>query len=513
MTEIPRSRFKLIFAALMLVMFLSALDQTIVATALPTIVGDLGGLEHISWVITAYLLAITAVAPLYGKLGDIYGRKLVIQGGLVIFLVGSALCGQAQNMTELILFRLIQGLGGGGLMISVQAGIGDIVSPRERGKYIGLIGGMFGLASIAGPLLGGFFTNDVSWRWIFYVNLPLGILAFFILAAAFPKTGERVQHVVDYLGTALIALGLSGAVLVTSLGGVTYPWASPFIIITALASILLLIAFVFVEQRAKEPILPLDLFKIRAVLMSCLVGLLVGVALFGSVTYLPLFLQVVHGASPTISGLETIPLMVGLLLMAIISGQVVSKSGRYRWFPIVGTLLNAFGLYLLSTMGPDTSAAMAMVFMFIVGAGLGCVMQILVLVAQNAVSYKDLGVATSTTTMFRSIGGAVGTAALGTVFTTQLTSHLGSVKGAANLSAGGQADPSTLDKLPPAIHDLFIHAFTNSLDIVFLVAAGIALLSFALSFLIPTVELRDTVHGKGMEEISDGLAPGPEEYA
>ncbi len=341
---------RLVFGGLLLVMLLAALDQTIVATALPTIVGDLGGLDHISWVVTAYLLAQTAVTPLYGKLGDMYGRKVVLQAGLIVFLVGSALCGQSQSLDELIAFRALQGLGGGGLMVSAQAAIGDVVPPRERGRYTGLFGAVFGLASIAGPLLGGFLTSDFSWRWIFYVNLPLGILAFFVLAATLPSVTERVHHVVDYLGTALLAAGLTAIVLAASLGGTSYAWGSPFIVSLAIAGVLLLAAFAFAERRAAEPVLPPRLLTNRVFVVTGAVGFVVGFALFGAVTYLPLFLQVVKGATPTGSGLQLLPLMGGLLITSILSGQLITRTGRYKPFPIAGTAVMTVGLYLLSTM-------------------------------------------------------------------------------------------------------------------------------------------------------------------
>ena len=346
---------RVVFSGLLLVMLLAALDQTIVATALPTIVGDLGGLSHISWVVTAYLLAQTAVTPLYGKLGDMYGRKVVLQAGLVIFLLGSALCGQSTSLDELIAFRAVQGLGGGGLMVSAQAAIGDVVPPRERGRYTGLFGAVFGLASIAGPLLGGFLTDHLSWRWIFYVNLPLGVIAFFVLAAALPAAATRVHHVVDYLGTALLAAGLSAIVLATSLGGNSYAWGSPQIIGMACAGVLALIGFALAERHAKEAVLPLRLLANRVFSVTGAVGFIVGFALFGAITYMPLFLQVVKGASPTSSGLQLLPLMGGLLVTSIASGQLITRTGRYKPFPIAGTALMTLGLYLLSTLSTTSS--------------------------------------------------------------------------------------------------------------------------------------------------------------
>ena len=413
-----------VFAGLMLVLLMAALDQTIVSTALPTIVGDLGGLNHISWVVTAYLLAQTAVTPIYGKLGDLYGRKVVLQFALVVFLAGSALCGIAQSMTMLILFRALQGLGGGGLMVSTMAAIGDVVPPRERGRYQGYFGAVFGLASVVGPLLGGFFTTSLTWRWIFFVNLPIGVIAFAVLQATLHTVRQEAHHRVDYVGAALLAASLSALVLTLTLGGSTYAWDSGFIVALEIATIVLLAAFVWVEQRAAEPVLPPRLFKNRVFTVTSGIGLIVGFGLFGSVTYLPLFLQVVNHASPTSSGLQILPLMGGLLLTSIVSGQLISRTGRYKPFPIIGTALMVIGLILLSTMDAGTSRVQASAFMFVLGLGIGSVMQVLVLAVQNAVDYSDLGVATSGATLFRSVGGSVGTAVLGSIFTNRLATEL-----------------------------------------------------------------------------------------
>jgi EmrB/QacA subfamily drug resistance transporter len=487
---------RLVFAGLLLVMLMAALDQTIVATALPTIVGDLGGLSHISWVVTAYLLAQTAVTPLYGKLGDMFGRKIVLQVGLVVFLVGSALCGLSQSLDELIAFRALQGLGGGGLMVSAQAAIGDVVPPSERGRYTGLFGAVFGLASVMGPLLGGFLTGHLSWRWIFYVNLPIGVLALFVLAATLPSASQRVHHVVDYLGTLLLAAGLSAIVLATSLGGNSYAWGSPVIVGMAIGGVLALVAFVFAERRAKEAVLPLRLLTNRVFSVTSAVGFVVGFALFGAVTYLPLFLQVVKGASPTGSGLQLLPLMGGLLITSIGSGQVITRTGRYKAFPIAGTAVMTIGLYLLSTMAPSSGHLAIFGFMFVLGLGLGMVMQVLVLAVQNAVDYSDLGVATSGATLFRSIGGSLGTAALGAIFSNRLSSQLKSVLPAGRAgssSAASTISAKAIDKLPPPLRDGYLHAFTSSLSTVFEVAAAVAVVAFAFSWFIRELPLRDSV--------------------
>jgi EmrB/QacA subfamily drug resistance transporter len=495
--QIPQaSTRRLVFTGLLLVMLMAALDQTIVATALPTIVGDLGGLSHISWVVTAYLLAQTAVTPLYGKLGDMYGRKIVLQVGLVVFLIGSALCGLSQSLDELIAFRALQGLGGGGLMVSAQAAIGDVVPPSERGRYTGLFGAVFGLASVAGPLLGGFLTGHLSWRWIFYVNLPIGVVALFVLAATLPSASERVHHVVDYLGTLLLAAGLSAIVLATSLGGNSYAWGSPVIVGMAIGGVLALVAFVFAERNAAEAVLPLRLLRNSVFSVTSAVGFVVGFALFGAVTYLPLFLQVVKGASPTGSGLQLLPLMGGLLITSIGSGQLITRTGRYKPFPIAGTAVMTLGLFLLSTLDPASSQLTIFGFMFVLGLGLGLVMQVLVLAVQNAVSYSDLGVATSGATLFRSIGGSLGTAALGAIFSNRLSSQLTSVLPAGK--AGSSHAASTISakaiaKLPAALRNGYLHAFTNSLSTVFEVASAVAVVAFALSWFIRQLPLRDSV--------------------
>jgi EmrB/QacA subfamily drug resistance transporter len=500
-----RRSILLVVSGLMLVMLLASLDQTIVSTALPTIVGELGGLEHLSWVVTAYLLAVTVVTPLYGKLGDLYGRKIVLQSALALFLVGSALCGLAQGMTELIAFRAIQGLGGGGLMVSAQAAIGDVVPPRERGRWTGLFGAVFGVSSVAGPLIGGFLTTHVSWRWIFYVNLPLGIVALGVLAVTLPGARERVEHAVDYTGTVLLGIALSALVLATTLGGTTYDWGSPFIVGMGVVTVAGLVAFAFAERRAKEPILPPSLFGNRMFAVTSAVGLVVGFALFGGLTFLPLFQQVVRGDSPTASGLQLLPVMGGLLFTSIVSGQVITRTGRYRWFPIAGTAIGVLGLLLLARLDRQTSTALAAVYMLVFGLGLGMVMQVLVLAVQNSVEYEQLGVATSGATLFRSIGGSLGTALLGAVFSNKLSDELAAnlpaaASGAAASANVGSLDPSALGRLPAAIRDAYLTSFTDAVDLVFLVAAGIMLIAFLLTWLIPERPLRKTVRTAGLQQ-------------
>ena len=491
MTEPAASRRWLIFGALLLVLFIASLDQTIVSTALPTIVGDLGGLQHLSWVVTAYLLASTVVGPLYGKLGDLYGRKRVLQVALVLFLVGSALCGLAQTMPQLIAFRAIQGLGGGGLIVVSMAVVGDLVAPRDRGRYQGLFGAVFGVSTVAGPLLGGFFVDNLSWRWIFYINLPLGAVALAVISSAFRSQQTTERHRIDYLGTVVLAAGLSGIILYTSLGGTTYPWGAPGMLAAIVGGVALLALFPLVEARAEEPILPPELFRNQTFRTTSAIGLVVGFALFGSVTFIPLYLQVVKGHTATDSGLLMTPMMLGVLVTSTASGFLISRYGRYRPFPIVGTAIAAAGLYLLSTLEVATATNVAAAYMLLVGLGLGLVMQVLVLAAQNAVDYRLLGVATSGSTLFRQVGGSVGVSVFGAIFTNELGREL-----ARRLPRGvhppAHGSPAAVHHLPPLIHAAYIEAYAVALHPVFLTAAVVMVGAFALSWRLRDVPLRET---------------------
>ena len=489
---------RLVFIALLLVMLLASLDQTIVSTALPTIVGDLGGLNHLSWVVTAYLLATTVSGPVYGKLGDLYGRKIVLQAAVGIFLLGSALCGISHDMLELIVFRAIQGLGGGGLMVTTMAVVGDIIPPRERGRYQGIFGAVFGTSTVIGPLVGGFFVDHLSWHWIFYVNIPIGLASMAVIGAVFHSASPREARKIDYPGAALLTGALGAIVLFTSLGGTTLAWRSPPILALMFAGAVLVGAFAFVESRSSEPLLPLSLFRNRIFSVSVTIGLIVGLALFGSVTYLPLYLQVVKSASPSASGLQLSPMMGGVLVSSIVSGQLISRFGRYKPFPIAGTALMTVALYLLSRLAVDTSVWVASGYMMMLGLGLGMVMQVLVLAVQNAVDYEQLGVATSGSVLFRSIGGSVGVSLFGAIFANGLQSEL------AGLAPGTDAtvamNPAAIDRLSPAAHAAYAHAFAAALHPVFLVAAALASLAFVLSWLLREMPLRKSAAASGLGE-------------
>jgi EmrB/QacA subfamily drug resistance transporter len=498
--QITKRRLWIILGALLLGMLLAALDQTIVSTALPTIVGDLHGGSHLAWVVTAYLLTSTVSTPLWGKLGDQYGRKFFFQASIVIFVGGSALSGFSHTMTELIAFRALQGLGGGGLMVGAQTIIGDVVSPRERGRYMGLFGAMFAMATVIGPLMGGLCVTYLSWRWVFYINLPLGVLALFVTGTVLPGALRRVHHTIDYTGTFFLSGGATLLIIFASIGGISWAWGSTQSVAFAVAGVVLILLFLVAEHRAREPIIPLRLFRERVFSSASAIGFVMGFAMFGALTFLPLFLQNVKGISPTLSGLRILPLMGGMLGASVLSGRMVTRWGRYKIFPIVGTACMTIGAYLMSLIGEHTGAWVMAAYMFVFGVGLGLIMQVLVVAVQNAVSYEDLGVATSSATFFRGIGGCFGTAVFGAIYANVLTHKLAPV--IASLSKQGATvnlqtqDPSALGALHralPEIYDKVIAAITGTTQTVFLVAVPIAFAAFLLSWLLPELELRKTV--------------------
>ena len=490
----------LIFAGLMVTMLLASLDQMIFSTALPTIVGELDGVNHMLWVTTAYILASTITLPVYGKVGDLIGRKGLFIAAISIFIVGSVIGGLAHDMTWLIAGRAVQGLGGGGLLILAQAIIADVVPARERGKYMGIMGGVFAISSVAGPLLGGWFTDSIGWRWAFWMNVPLGLLA--IASAVFflrlPKNTNRNPSI-DLAGMTLLAVASTCLVLMTTWGGNTYDWNSPVIIGLIIGALVAGGLFVMVQRRAAEPVMPLHLFKERNFNLTTIVGLIIGVAMFGALAYLPTYLQMVTGANATQAGLLMIPLMAALLITSIASGQLVSRTGRYKALPMIGMVLVAASLFLLSTMTPDLAVWVICSYLALMGLGLGMSMQILILIVQNTFPVTEVGTATASNNYFRQIGASLGSAIVGSLFVAKLTQLLSErmPAGAASASGGENSlTPAVVRDLPAGIKNVIVSSYNDALTPIFLymvplVIVGLILLVFVVEKPLATSIERD----------------------
>lgn len=482
----------LVFLAVVLGMLLAALDQTIVATALPTVVADLGGAGHQAWVVTSYLLASTIVTAIVGKLGDIFGRKRVFQAAIILFLLGSVLCGLAHSMEMLVAARALQGLGGGAITVTAVAVIGEVIPLRERGRYQGALGAVFGVTTVVGPLLGGLFTDHASWRWAFWINVPIAVVVVGIAAVAIPELGRTARPVLDYAGIVLIGAGAAGLTLATSWGGTTYAWASPMIIGLFVASVAALAAFVAVERRAAEPILPIRLFSNPVFAVCCVLSFVVGFAMLGALTFLPTFMQFVDGVSATESGLRTLPMVAGLLATSLSSGVIVGRTGRYKIFPIAGTAIMAVGFVLLAQLEPGTSTLLQSLYLLVLGAGIGLSMQVLVLVVQNTVDFSDLGVATSGVTFFRTIGSSFGAAIFGSLFSNFLDDRLPAAMLASGAPPEAATSPQALHRLPAQVAAPIVGAYADALSQVFLFAAPVAVVGFVLALFLKQVPLRDT---------------------
>ncbi|KKC39667.1 DSBA oxidoreductase [Devosia epidermidihirudinis] len=487
----------LIIGAVAVTLLLASLGQTIVSTALPTIVGELGGMDHLTWVVIAYLLSSTVVAPIYGKLGDLYGRKIVLQTAIVIFLIGSTLSAFASSMTFLIIARTVQGLGGGGLMVVAMTVVADVIPPRQRGKVQGIFGAVFGVATVVGPLLGGFIVEHLSWHWIFIINLPLGILALAVIGFALKPMANRVAHKIDYVGFVLLTGALSAFVLATSLGGNTFAWVSPQIIGLVVLAAGMLAVFIWVEARAAEPVLPLQLFRNNTFLVSNAVGFLVGMAMFGSITFLPMYLQLAKGISPTNSALQLLPMMIGLIGASTLSGFFMSRTGHYKILPTVSTAVLAFGLLLLGMMQLDTPDWQIAAYMFLVGLGIGPVNSVGVTATQNAVPRSLMGVATAGNTLFRQIGGSIGVSVFGAIFSSGLAAQVGD----AMPSGGGSFNAKAIAELPEAVRQQVLEGFAAALHPVFLTASAAALIAFGLTFLLKELPLANTLRQEPAAEI------------
>ncbi|MFD3931402.1 MDR family MFS transporter [Streptomyces sp. NPDC058614] len=506
----PRS-VRVVLFALMVAMMLAMLDNMIVGTAMPTIVGELGGLEHLSWVVTAYTLATAASTPIWGKLGDMYGRKGAFMTSIVIFLIGSALSGMAQDMGQLIGFRAIQGLGAGGLMVGVMAIIGDLIPPRERGKYQGMMAGVMALAMIAGPLVGGTITDHWGWRWSFYINLPLGVVALLAISAVLHLPKKRVEGRIDYLGAGLLTVGITSIVLVTTWGGSEYAWGSARIMELIGIGVAALVGFVFVQTKAAAPVVPLHIFRSRNFTLMSIIAFITGFVMFGATLFLPLYQQSVQGASATNSGLLLLPMLGAMLVTSMVAGRVTTNSGRYKVFPLVGSVLMAVGLFLLSQMDTDTTRLTSGLYMAVLGAGMGCLMQITMLVAQNSVEMKDMGVASSTSTLARTLGSSFGVAIMGALFNNRVQHEMAERAGAIGSKVteqSAQLDAASLAKLPAAAREAYQFAVSSGTHSAFLLGAVVAVVSLVAAVFVKEVPLKGAGASKAAEEGAAGDAAG-----
>jgi len=480
-----------VLPGLLLALIIAMLDQTVVSTALPRIVGQLGGVTHLSWVVTSYILASTITTPLYGKLGDLYGRKRWLMTAIVIFLIGSALSGLANSMDQLILFRALQGLGAGGLMVGVIATIGDMVSPRERGQYMGYMMAAMMLAMVAGPLVGGYITDDLSWRWIFYINMPVGGAALIYLWFTLHLPFKKIQHRIDYLGAGVLAVAATALVLLTTWGGTQYAWTSMPIMTLAVLAVAATVSFLYIETKVEEPVLPLHVFRNRNFSVSTAMSFLLGMAMLGALTFLPLYQQTVQHLSAVGSGLMLIPMMVGVTVTSLIGGFVMTRTGRYKALPIIGGAIMSVAMFLLTGLGVNTSRLHSAIFFVVLGVGMGFLMQITSVIVQNSVQPKDIGVASSSRTFFQQIGGSIGVALFGAIFARRLTDAL-SATGVHMKATGGQLDPVTVNQQPaPVRHDVFI-AIAHAIQGVFWWSAPVAVLVFILAWCVKEVPLRSS---------------------
>ncbi len=511
-----RREVMVVLPGLLLAMLLAMLDNMIVSTAMPRIVGELHGLSHLSWVVTAYVLGTTVSTPLWGKIGDLYGRKNIFMASVVIFLVGSALSGMSHTMGQLIGFRALQGLGAGGLMVGVMAIIGDLVSPRERGRYQGIMAAVMAVAMVAGPLAGGFITDHLSWRWAFYVNLPLGAIALILLATRLHLPKHRTEHRIDWSGAALLAVGITALVLITTWGGNQYAWGSWQVLGLVVVAVVTLVAFAMVERKAAEPILSLHLFANRNFTLSALIGFLLGFTMFGSINFLPLYQQTVQGASATNSGLLLLPMMAGLLVTSLVAGQIITRTGRYRIFPVLGGTLVVLGMILLAQLDSNSTKTESSLFMLVLGAGMGFLMQTTMLISQNSVEQRDMGVASSAATFFRSIGGSFGVSLFGAVFNQSLKSDITSRLGASaadKLTSGGAVtglSKSMLAKMPAAQVQALLHGIATATSSVFFWAVFISILVPVAAIFIKHVPLRSVIPtGAGRDSAAGSEADAP----